>query len=252
MMRITKNTYEAVCFLVSDVSPDSARKPTFVLVVPPVNRQLMDLLFTLIYIRDDFGPRSLAYERASWRAFKEEYEKQKSRFASTESKEYFAHFKRMLGSLQKAVKLTAADIRHPDRISRCKGPSKLAKQKTTSQAFLQWMEKWLYDDTSAEAHVTGTGIFKLSPFLMSNIANPDTRELIENHQIHQYKTHHVARTFLIALAIATEIDDHCRLNTTQTSRTSGRSSEATSVKQAKCSTSDTEQCSLLTPHEWPL
>ena len=35
------------------------RLPRFVLVVPRINRQIMDLWFSLVYMMDDFGPRSL-------------------------------------------------------------------------------------------------------------------------------------------------------------------------------------------------
>jgi len=41
MLRITKNSYEAVSFLLSSTDEDPKRKKEFVLVLPPTNRQLL-------------------------------------------------------------------------------------------------------------------------------------------------------------------------------------------------------------------
>jgi hypothetical protein len=62
MLRFTSNSYEAICFLLSTTDDNPKRKSQFALVVPPANRQLLDLLFTIVYIMDDFPARSLAYE----------------------------------------------------------------------------------------------------------------------------------------------------------------------------------------------
>jgi len=64
MVRFTKNTYDAVRYLVADTPEDHNRKPNYVLIVPAVNRQLLDLLFTLVYMFDDYDARALEYERA--------------------------------------------------------------------------------------------------------------------------------------------------------------------------------------------
>jgi hypothetical protein len=207
MIRIASNSYTALCFLLSDLHRDPRRKTNFVLVTPPVNRQLMDLLFTLVYIRDDFGPRSLAYERAGWRAFREEYDKYHSEYGSSkEWKQYFSEQKRVLKMMVAPLKITMEEKRNPSLIERWKGPFKLSRKPTASRPFLQWMEKWIYGDTSAEAHLTGIGLFNVSPFLLSNLAAPETRTMIEDRAIHQYKARHFSRTAMTVLAIATEID----------------------------------------------
>jgi hypothetical protein len=194
MIRIASNSYTALCFLLSDLDKDYRRRPNFVLVAVPVNRQLMDLLFTLVYMLDDFGPRSLAYERAGWRAFKEEYNRYHSRFGGLrEWRPFFADQKETLQLAAKAIGITTADKRRLERIARWKGPFKLAKEKTASQPFLQWLEKWLYGETSAQAHLTGTGLFSVSPFLLSDLASDDMRKLIEERAIHQYRGRYVSQ-----------------------------------------------------------
>jgi hypothetical protein len=53
------NSYKAVAYLSADTPPDPDRTPNYVLVVPNINRQLLDLLFSLAYMRDDFSKRSI-------------------------------------------------------------------------------------------------------------------------------------------------------------------------------------------------
>src|SRR5580765_6085756 len=75
MLRFTKNSYEAASFLCSDADDTPKRKREFVLILPPTNRQLLDLLFTLVFMLDDFPTRSMAYELSGYRQAREEYDK---------------------------------------------------------------------------------------------------------------------------------------------------------------------------------
>jgi hypothetical protein len=54
LLRFARNSYHAVWFLTADTPPDHNRRPNYVLVVPSINRQLLDLLFSLVYMLDDF------------------------------------------------------------------------------------------------------------------------------------------------------------------------------------------------------
>src|SRR5215469_14411870 len=72
MLRFAWNSYEAVRYISADTPPDPARKANYTIVLPAINRQLLDLLFSLVYMLDDLIPRSLDYQRAGWRDFVEE------------------------------------------------------------------------------------------------------------------------------------------------------------------------------------
>src|SRR5437667_1154248 len=80
MVRFTKNSYEAASFLCSDADDTPKRKREFVLILPPTNRQLLDLLFTLMFMLDDFPARSMAYELSGYRQAREEYDKFHARY----------------------------------------------------------------------------------------------------------------------------------------------------------------------------
>jgi len=73
MIRLTKNCYEAVSFICSDSDDSPKRKREFVLILPPTNRQLLDLLFTLVFMLDDFPTRTVAYELGGYRQAREDH-----------------------------------------------------------------------------------------------------------------------------------------------------------------------------------
>jgi hypothetical protein len=212
MVRIASNAYAGLCYLIVDQGAPHWRK-NFALLLAPVNRQLMDILFSIVYMRDDFAPRTLMYERAAFRAFKEEYQLYQSAFRGhPEWRPFFVDQKMLLRLMAKSLRITLAEKRKLELIPRWKQPFKLSRQNTKSQPFLKWMVKWLYNDTSAEAHISGAGLFFISPFLLADLAEDQIRHAIESRALLQYHARHLSRTFMTVLAIATEIDAQFKLN----------------------------------------
>lgn len=210
MLRFARNSYEAVRYLSGDTPEDYRRKPNYVLVVPAINRQLLDMLFTIVYMLDDFGARSLQYERAGWRELKEETQRLKTRFAKDRDwKQYFANADNMIEIGIRYLGIAADEIRNPKLIPYWKTPTKLKDENTRSRSFLRYLEKWLYADTSAQAHVSSFGLGVTSPFLMADLLPDHTYDLTKNRPVYHFK--HFSRTALVTLAIATEIDGHYRL-----------------------------------------
>jgi hypothetical protein len=92
-----------------------------------------------------------------------------------------------------------------------KHPFKLKDQQTTSKDFLRYLEKWLYGDTSAEAHLSCGGLIAVSAFLVADIVGGQPQQFVEDRIIQQYRFKHIVRTSIVTLAIATEIDVYLRL-----------------------------------------
>ena len=217
MLRFTSNSYEAICFLLSTEDDSPKRKSQFALIVPPANRQLLDLLFTLVYIMDDFPARSLAYELSGYRQLREEYEQFHERFGTDPKwRRHFDGLQESQRMMEQYLPITPEQKTNPKVIARWLGPSKLVKKTTKSQTFLQFLDKWLYRDTSAQAHLNARGLLETGLFLLSSLAPEEMREVIEKRTIRQYTARHFSRTLLTVLAIAGEIDTYCQLNNRET------------------------------------
>jgi hypothetical protein len=165
MMRFTRNSCEAVSFLASTEDKHSRRKKEFILLLPPANRQILDLLFTLVFMMDDFPSRSMAYELSSYRQFREEYAKYHARYGKNPSwKQSLRDLRATRKMMEKYLPITPKQKRDPASIDYWRGAYKLMKQPTKSQPFLKFLEKWLYGETSAQAHLNPAGLFSIAGF----------------------------------------------------------------------------------------
>jgi hypothetical protein len=212
LLRFTRNSYNAVRFVTADTPADHNRKPNYVLVVPAINRQLLDLLFSLVYMMDDFEDRSLQYQRAGWRESLEDYQQIKNRFsAEPEWAAHIGNLKSNLGMMVSEFGITPEQQRKPKSIPFWKHPFQLAGEKTKSRPFLRYLNKWLYADTSAQAHLSFGGLVHVGIFLIADVVGGQPQQFVEDRIIHQYRFVHISRTAIVTLAIATEIDANLKL-----------------------------------------
>jgi hypothetical protein len=213
MIRFTKNSYEAASFMCSDADDASKRKREFALLLPPTNRQLLDLLFTLVFMLDDFPTRSMKFELAGYRQAREEYDKFHERFGvDTNRQEHFSDLRELQQTMEKYLTITPEQKASPDSIAYWRAPYRLMKTPTRSQPFMEFLERWLYGETSAQAHLNPAGLFAVGGFLLTDFAPEDERDKIMDRNLEKYRFRHFSRTLATVLAIATEIDVFCCLN----------------------------------------
>ena len=211
-IRFARNSYDASRYVAGNVPEDDRRRPNYVMVVPAINRQLLDLLFSLVYMLDDPSPRSLQYQRAGWRELEQEYRMFKTQFSK--DAEWRQHFKNVKGVLDNMILLygiTENEQKDPTLIPFWKHPFELKDEKTKSRDYLRYLEKWLYGDTSAQAHLSFGGLVMVGPFLVADIVGGQDEEGVKNRTILQYHYKHFSRTAIVTLAVATEIDSHFKL-----------------------------------------
>ena len=215
IMRLTKNCYEAVSFICSDSDDSPKRKREFVLILPPTNRQLLDLLFTLVFMLDDFPTRSVAYELGGYRQAREEYDKYYERYGTSTNPKWQAHFltlQKWLQEMETYLSVTPEQKANPALIHYWRAPYRLMQTPTRSQPFMEYLEKWLYGETSAQAHLNAAGLFSIGAFLITELATEFDREQISNSNFEKYRFRHFVRTLVTVLAIASEVDTFCQLD----------------------------------------
>jgi hypothetical protein len=212
MLRFTKNSYEAVSFLCSDSDDAPKRKREFALILPPTNRQLLDLLFTLVFMLDEFPARSMAYELSGYRQAREEYDKFQIRYGTHPKwQAQLLTLREWLPTMEKYFSITPEQKANPAQIKYWHAPYRLMKTPTKSQPFMEFLEKWLYGETSAQAHLNAAGLFSVAVFLISDFAPDDKQKTIAERNFEKYKFRHFSRTLITVLAIASEIDNFCQL-----------------------------------------
>jgi hypothetical protein len=210
-LRIAANSYQALRFLLSDFDENDKRLPRFVLVVPSVNRQIMDLWFTLVYMLDDFGPRSLLYEQCAYRQLREHIDYNRKRYgANLEWKDWFEDVEELLDQMETQIPLTEQKA-DPKSIDSWPHPHALSERVTRSQGFLQFIHEILYSETSIEAHLKPAGLMMVAGILVTDMMPEQLRQAVDNRIIHQYKFRNFCRTVVALLGIVSEIEVHCNL-----------------------------------------
>jgi hypothetical protein len=79
------------------------------------------------------------------------------------------------------------------------------------QAFLVWLYDWFYQDTSRNAHLSNSGLFSVSPFVLAEIVGGYEKEIVDSHIIETFRFTQLSRLALILLAIMTEVSTHFSL-----------------------------------------
>jgi len=215
MIRFAKNSYDAVRYVAGNTPDDHRRKPTFVMVVPAINRQLLDLLFSLVYMLDDCEVRSLNYQKAGWRELLDEFHTFKIRFGKDpEWKQHFSNVRQIINDMVVRYGISKEEQRNSKLVPFWKHPYELKDEQTSSRVFLRYLEKWLYADTSAQAHLSFGGLVMVGPFLVAELVGGQDEEHVMDRILKQYHYRHFTRTAIVTLAIATEIDVYCNLRNT--------------------------------------
>lgn len=213
LTRFTKTSYESISFLASSADDSPRRRREFVLVLPPINRQLMDMLFNIVYITDDFPSRSLDYELYGYRQAREQYDRVYQRFGNLPN--WQKHFEDQRGLLKTMeTYLSISDEQKSDPTGTIRywvGPARLIKRKTKSQQFLQFFNSWFYSETSAQAHLNPAGLFSVAMFLIAEFAPESARESVQGAMLEQFKFTHFSRALILVLAVLSEINGFCHL-----------------------------------------
>jgi hypothetical protein len=116
-LNFANNSYRAMRYLGADVPEDSKRDPKYILVVPTVSRQLVDILCTIVYMLDELIPRANAYQRAGYRELRDIQHLYKTSFSGeSEWKDYFKVIDDELGKIVEYMKITDEEVENPKLI----------------------------------------------------------------------------------------------------------------------------------------
>ena len=212
MMRFASNSYHAVKFLSGTEPEDPRRRRNYMLVLPGINRQLLDLLFSLVYMLDDYPTRCVEYQRSGWREFHNEYEHTLSHFGTDPAwQPYLDGLQQVLDRWEGPCRISQAEKNDPKQIQYWRTPHQLQKKPTKSQDYLKYLNTWIYGDISAQAHLSFGGLMKATPMLLAEIMGGQSQEEVERQVVPRYHFQQISRTAIVTLAIANEIDSYFKL-----------------------------------------
>jgi len=208
VMHTAENTYKAMRYLTADLPKDPSRKLEFGLTISLFGRMLADILFTIIFMREDLGPRVDWYHRGGWRELKEDYERHLSEYEElTEWKCWLISYKDFLEHQRKTFGISEEEASNPKKkLSYWPIPSQMLKEEklsSQSRKFLQFLNDWLYKELSADAHMSAAGVMRRQGFLL--LSKDERREEI----LSKLKSDGIFTATTLLVAICTELNNIC-------------------------------------------
>lgn len=217
LMRIAvlyvKTALNAIRFLCADQNMPG-RHPEHVLVIPSISRTMLEALFTVMYLSEEFPRRCESYQKAGWREQVEEMHKYKTEYsAKKEWQPFFHNFDEVLAVGAKHFEITEGEWKDPRTIKYwMSGHQLIERMGPQNRAFAKWLDKWFYHEISAIAHFDPFGLTKIAIFLLKEQATETEQERIDADFLPRFRAFYISIAIIVVTAIASELEHSFRLN----------------------------------------
>jgi hypothetical protein len=202
-------TYRSIRFLCADKPADTFRKPEYSISVPPLNRTILDNLFTLIFVFEDLPKRCEWYFKADWRESRLELNRYQAAYGADPNwQDWIGRLTAYCDSGISLLGLSPTEIAQPRKIPYWPNPGKMPNYGSNSTSvaspvrqFLRYLHDWFYADMSQQSHLGGSGLAKRAGVLL----HPE-RAAERDAAFVKSKRANVGQTVALMLALATEIE----------------------------------------------
>lgn len=205
-------TYRSIRFLCADKPPDPSRKLEYCISVSPLNRTILDNLFTLLFVLEDLQARCQWFFKADWRETRIELNRYRSEYGSVpEWQGWLAKVAEHSDTGIRILSLSAAEVAQPSSIPGWPNPGAMVNYNLSpkspippNRAFLKYLNDWFYADMSQQAHLGGSGLAKRAGYFLYDSSNEVERE----RHLRNYKYAQVGQTVALVLALTSELEAH--------------------------------------------
>jgi hypothetical protein len=209
-IRVSEATYRSVRFICADKPPDPFRKPEYSISVPPLNRTILDSIFTVIFVFEDLQTRCDWYFKAGWRDEKLEFLRYQAEYGSLQDwQSWLASFGAHCDAGVRELGISAAEAAAPEVIESWPNPGRMVSYRVPQGAslpptrqYLRYLNDWFYRDLSNQSHLGALGLMKRGGFLLHyDRHNPEIEA-----EVQKFKHAQIGVTLTLVLALASEVE----------------------------------------------
>lgn len=161
LTHVAVNTYETIKYFCAEKPEDPFRKIEFADAAPPLLRSLVDEIFTVVFIAEDFPNRVQAYYRAGWREAVEHDAAHRAQYGDDPAwREWFERTAELLASMKRDSGITDAESANPALVPYWPIPSQMKRkcQRMVTREFFEYLDAWFYRELSQAAHLSFPGL----------------------------------------------------------------------------------------------
>jgi hypothetical protein len=211
-IQMCRNAWHTVAYLCANQrATEAGWMWDYVLLVPAINRTILDSLFNVVFMLEDLPTRSGWFYESGWRETKEQMEREKAVYAGLpEWQEYLQNLERIVQMGISQFSITPDKISDLKKIKYWPNPGKMvqhpAMPQTGARQFLQYMNDWFYRELSSQTHLSSHGIQMVGMLAIRRDYGPVVQKQIESEQFESFRAQQVTRTAISVLCVVTEVN----------------------------------------------
>lgn len=212
-LRTADVTYRSIRWLSAEVPPNPHRKLEYCLSSPPLNRTILDNLFTVLFVLEDLPSRCVWYYKAAWREERTELQRYLREFGHRpEWQDWLSQMQAHSDFGIHFLGLAPEEVADPHSISRWPNANRMVKYRVRASAtvppirtFMGYLNDWFYADLSQQAHLGGAGLMKRSAPLLFDRNDPKREAALKKNRYVW-----LGQTITLMLALASELEVYFR------------------------------------------
>ena len=211
-VQMSRNAWHTVAFLCGNQrNAEPGWLWDYVLMVPAINRTILDSLFNVLFMLEDVPSRSKWFHQSGWREAKEQLEREKAAYAGLpEWDEYLQNVERIVDAGIERFQITPAQLANIRSVEHWPNPGRMirhsAQPQTSVREFLQYMNDWYYREHSSQSHLSFHGMMKLGMFAIRRDYGQERQQQIEAEPFEMFRAQQVTRTVTLLLALISEVN----------------------------------------------
>ena len=222
LVRLAITNYKTIAFTCSDVNDGANRDPLLALSTPPLNRTILEIIVSVLYLLEDIPGHTDEFFRAAWRDEREMLDKYQERYGGRPKWDAYIDVRsKGQAKLKKSLGITPEEEADLNRIRFWPKPFKaigrLRREHPTSNAvnYIQFLDDWLYRELSTQSHLEPRGLGELGLYFVGmkdlQIISGDDRDGVRerlDHKIQEFRTTQVWIAVTLIMSLVSEIEAH--------------------------------------------
>jgi hypothetical protein len=206
LLRAAYNTFRTVLLLCTD-RPSHPVLPEFALSAGPLNRTLLDTLFTLLFLFDNLEDRSHAFVRAGWRENREELARYEQLYGEDAAwVEWIGAFREHSLQAMPLYRIKEEERDNLRLIDKWPLPGAMKSDNSLPadlRSFLTYLYDWYYKALSAQAHLSLPGLIMRSAALLPQHGED---EIERRARLDKQRSDNALVATVLMLSLVTEIE----------------------------------------------
>ena len=217
-VRVAVNYFRTISFICADVDDGCPRKLILVLSVPPLNRSILEIIVSVLYLLEDLRNHTDEFYRAGWRTEQEKLvQTQRDYGGITKWDEFIDKKTAYLPKMEKASNITPEEKQNPSlvrywRVSKL--IDRLKKANAEVAPFLVYLDDWWYRELSEESHLEASGLSRIGLHFLGaddkrGIVGDDWEEKLDKKLV-EIRSKQVWIAIIFLTSLISEIEIHFR------------------------------------------